>query len=216
MFLLTPVILSLWKDVMKRLLVLCLLTLCSPINLLAQATEGSVLGSVFDQSGAVLPGAAITVRNIQTNFPRTTVTNSAGEYVVSNLPIGFYSISAEMPGFNKYIEPSVEMTLKARVRVDFHLKAGDVVQSINVTGSGPLLKTDTIEVSTLITRQQLDSLPSLDRNFLSLQVLTPGTLRYWPGAGGDRVGDFSGGESMQVNGVNSGQNNSSWMAFRTM
>ena len=195
------------EDGIKRLFTLLFLSLIIPASLMAQATEGSILGSVFDQAGAVLVGANVTVTNLQTNFPRTTVTNSAGEYVVSNLPLGFYSVTAEMEGFKKSIEPSVEMTLKARIRVDLHLNTGSVVQSIDVSSSAPLLKTDTIEVSTLVTREELDALPSLDRNFLSLQVLTPGTLRYWPGAGGDRVGDFSGGESMQVNGVNSGQNN---------
>lgn len=187
--------------------VLLVLAVLFPVSLLAQATEGSILGVVVDPSGSALVGAQITVTNMQTNFPRTTVTNGTGEYVVSNLPIGTYSVTAEMTGFRTNIESPIELTLKARVRVDLKMQTGVVNQSVEVTSSAPLLKTDTAEVSTLISRKELEALPSLDRNFLSLQVLTPGTLRTWPNAGGDRIGDFSGGESMQVNGVNAGQNN---------
>ncbi|HTJ29004.1 MAG TPA: TonB-dependent receptor, partial [Acidobacteriaceae bacterium] len=187
--------------------ILFLLALLFPVSLAAQATEGSVLGIVVDPSGRALVGAQIVVTNTQTNFPRTTVTNGSGEYLIANLPVGIYSVSAEISGFKTDIESPVELTVKARVRVDFKMQTGSVNQSVEVTSSAPLLKTDTTEVSTLITRKELESLPSLDRNFLSLQVLTPGTYRPWPNAGGDRIGDFSGGESMQVNGVDPGQNN---------
>lgn len=186
---------------------LFVLALLLPVSVLAQATEGSILGAVTDPSGRMLVGAHITVTNTQTNFPRTAVTNGSGEYAISNLPIGLYSVSAEMDGFQTSIESRIELTVKARVRVDFKMQTGVVNQSVEVTSSAPLLKTDTSEISTLVTRKELDSLPSLDRNFLSLQVLTPGTLRRWPNAGGDRIGDFSGGESMQVNGIDAGQNN---------
>ena len=187
--------------------ILVLLALFFPVSLAAQATEGSLLGIVVDPSGRAIVGARIVVTNTQTNFPRTTVTNDSGEYVIANLPVGIYSVSAEMSGFKTDIESNIELTVKARVRVDFKMQTGAVDQSVEVTSDAPLLKTDTTEVSTLITRKELEALPSLDRNFLSLQVLTPGTYRPWPNAGGDRIGDFSGGESMQVNGVDPGQNN---------
>src|SRR5581483_11365122 len=176
-------------------------------NLAAQATEGSILGTVVDKTGAAIAGAQITVTNVQTNFPRTTVSNSAGEYVVSNLPLGSYQVSAQMPGFKKVVHPPVEMTVKARLRVDLELEIGDLTQSVEIAGETPLLKTDTAEVSTLVSRQQLEALPSQNRHFLSLSVLTPGTYRTWTAGGGDRIGDFSGGESVVVNGLNSGQNN---------
>lgn len=193
-----------WLKSVTLFFFLCTLT---SAGLKAQATEGSILGSVVDPSGSAVVGVTVTVTNVGTNFPRTTVTNDAGEYVVSNVPLGVYSVSAEQPGFKKSVQQEVQMTVKARVRVDLRLEVGEVSQSVDVSSSVSLLKTDTIEVSTLVTREQLDALPSLNRNFLSMQVLTPGTLRYWPNAGGDRIGDFSGGESMQVNGLGAGQNN---------
>lgn len=188
----------------------CLITALALISspcLLAQATEGSILGTVADPSGSVVTGASIKVTSVQTNFVRSTVTNSNGEYVVPNLPLGSYTVSAEMPGFKKSVYPPVEITVKARLRVDLQLAVGEVSQAVEVTGSAPVLKTDTPEVSTLITRKQLDSLPSQNRHFLSMAVLTPGTYRKWTAGGGDRIGDFSGGESIAVNGLNSGQNN---------
>jgi hypothetical protein len=175
--------------------------------LLAQATEGSILGTVTDDSGATVTGAEVSVTSVETNYVRKTITNSAGEYVVSNLPLGSYTVSAEMPGFKKSVHGALQMTVKARIRVDLQLHVGEVSQAVEVVGAAPLLKTDSPEVSTLITQQQLSSLPSQNRHFLSMAVLTPGTYRYWTAGGGDRVGDFSGGESIAVGGLNSGQNN---------
>ena len=172
---------------MKHVL-FALTLLLFPVSLIGQATEGTILGTVVDPSGNVLVGAQITVTNAQTNFPRKTVTNNSGEYVVSSLPIGTYRVTSEVSGFRTDIKNSIELTVKARVRVDFFMQTGVVNQSVEVSSSAPLLKTDTSEVSTLISRKELESLPSLDRNFLSLQVLTPGTLRRWPNAGGDRIG----------------------------
>jgi hypothetical protein len=178
-----------------------------PMSLMAQATEGSILGVVIDPAGNVIIGAKVTVTSITTNFARKTVTNGSGEYVVPNLPPGEYKVTTESSGFDTRTQSSVEMTIKARVRVDFSMQTGSVAQTVEVTSSAPLLKTDTSEVATLISREELDSLPSIDRNFLSMQVLVPGTLRHTTSMGSDRIGDFSGGESMQVNGINAGQNN---------
>lgn len=187
--------------------VLMCLALLFPVSVFAQATEGSILGVVTDPSGSVIVGATVTVTSTQTNYPRTASTNGSGEYVVSNLPVGTYTVTSDVSGFEKLSKSPIEITVKARVRVDFKMQTGTVNQAIDVESSAPLLKTDTSEVSTLISRSELDSLPSIDRNFLSLQVLAPGTLRHTTSQGNDRIGDFSGGESMQVNGINSGQNN---------
>ena len=183
-----------------------LVGILAAMRLFGQATEGSILGTVTDTSGGALVNVQITVTNVQTNAVRTTFTNESGEYVVTNVPLGSYSVSAESKGFKRAVQPPLAMTVKARVRVDLHLEVGEVSQSVEITGTAPLLRTDTAEVSTLVTREQLDSLPSLDRHFLSLQVLTPGTYRQWHGIN-DRIGDFSGGESMQVGNAGSGQNN---------
>jgi len=185
---------------------LLLFTLLPASFLFGQATEGSILGTVTDNSTAVVPDARITVTNLDTNFVRSTQTNGDGEYVVPNLPIGHYTVSAEKAGFRKAVVPPVEMNLKARVRADLQLQVGETSQSIEVTGAASPLKTDSPEVSTLITQEQLQSLPSQSRHFLGMAVLTPGVYMQWQG-NNDRIGDFSGGASLNVNGLDSGQNN---------
>jgi len=198
-----------WQASQSKLGVLAgigLLALVSATNLFGQATEGSVLGTVVDNSQAAVVGAVVEVTNVGTNFVRTTVTNSSGEYVVPNVPIGTYVVSAQMAGFKRSVSARVDMTLKARVRIDLRLQIGEVSQSVEVSATAQILKTDSPEVSTLISRQQLDSLPSQNRHFLSMSVLTPGVYRQWQGIN-DRIGDFSGGESLSVNGLGSSQNN---------
>jgi hypothetical protein len=185
---------------------LLLLTLLPAGFLSGQATEGTILGTVTDNSTAVVPDAQITVTNLDTNFARTTRTNGDGEYVVPDLPIGHYTVTAEKSGFKKAMVPPVEMNLKARVRADLQLQIGETSQTIEVTGAAALLKTDSPEVSTLITQEQLQSLPSHNRHFLGMAVLTPGVYMQWQGVN-DRIGDFSGGASLGVNGLGSGQNN---------
>ena len=180
-----------------------LAVLASPA-LFAQATEGSILGTVTDASGALVSGARVRLTSVETGFVRDTLTNNDGEYVAANLPPGSYTVDAEMTGFKRSQHPAVELTVKARVRVDLRLEVGEVSQAVEVAGAAPLLKTDSPEVSTLITQEQLESLPAQNRHFLSLSVLTPGTYRTW---GHNRIADFSGGESLAVAGLDSGQNN---------
>jgi Carboxypeptidase regulatory-like domain/TonB dependent receptor-like, beta-barrel len=190
-----------------RVALLALALAMGAVAAFGQATEGSILGTVLDPSGATMPGVRIDVTNTETGQHRLTLTNESGEYVVTNVPPGMYSVAAEKAGFKRAVQPPVEMTVKARVRVDLHMVVGEASQSVQVNGAAPELRTDSAEVSTLVSRNELASLPVFDRHLLALQVLTPGTFRRWPNEGGDRIGDFSGGESMQVAGLGSGQNN---------
>src|SRR5262249_2284309 len=100
--------------------------LCAPIGIWAQATEGSILGTIVDGSGAAISGARVPVTNVGTNFSRTSVSNETGEYVVSNLPLADYPVTAEMKGFRRSTHPPVQMTVKARLRVDFQLEVGEI------------------------------------------------------------------------------------------
>ncbi len=172
------------------------------VDVAAQATEGSILGTITDSSGGAVPGATVSVTSVQTNAVRTTLTNDVGEYVVTNLPLGSYTVSAEMTGFKKAVYPRVEITVKARVRVNLRLEVGEVSQTVEVLGATPLIKTDTVEVSTVVRRDQLQDLPVISRNFLNLSILTPGTVRLTAG----RVSEFS-GDSLGVGSQAANQNN---------
>src|SRR5687767_7231915 len=141
------------------LLLLLLLSGATRRPMFAQATEGSILGTVTDSSGAAIVGATVQITSVQTGYVRTTPTNETGDFVVTNLPLGSYTVSAEMAGFKRAIHPPVEITVKARVRVNLQLEIGEVTQSVDVSAEAPLLKTDTVEVSTVVRRDQLQNLP---------------------------------------------------------
>ncbi|MBM3727883.1 MAG: hypothetical protein FJW40_20970 [Acidobacteria bacterium] len=171
--------------------------------LCGQATEGTILGSLTDPTGASIPNASVSITNTLTGVTRATTTNGAGEYTVTNLPLGEYSVSAEASGFKRAIHPPVPITVKARVRVDLRLEVGETAQSVEVTGATPLLKTDTAEVGVVVSRQILQDVPVFGRNFLALAALVPGTTN---GPAASRQRDFS-GASVNIGGASAEANN---------
>ncbi|MFN7920231.1 MAG: carboxypeptidase regulatory-like domain-containing protein [Bryobacteraceae bacterium] len=182
--------------------ILSLLVLFSTLAL-SQATEGTILGTVTDPTGAVMPNITVTVTNTLTGVARNTTTDAAGEYVVTNLPLGTYSVSAESSGFKKVVHPPVPITVKARVRVDLALQVGETTQTVEVTGATPLIKTDTPEVGGVISRQVLQEIPVFGRNFLALAALVPGTTNGPPAS---RQRDFS-GAAVTIGGASAEANN---------
>lgn len=180
---------------------LLLLINVAPIR--GQATEGSILGTVTDPSGATVANGNITVASVETGNARKAVTNDAGEYVVTNLPLGHYTVSAQASGFKRVVQPPVEITVKARVRVDFSLQVGDTSQSVEVTGATPLIRTDSAEVGGVVSRQVLQEIPVFGRNFMSLASLVPGTTS---GALSSRQRDFS-GSAITIGGAAAEANN---------
>jgi hypothetical protein len=182
----------------------------TPIGLLifaamlcGQATEGTILGSITDASGGALPNASVRIENLGTGVIRTAIAGESGEYIVTNLPLGSYTVSAEAPGFKRALHPPVPITVKARVRVDLRLEVGETSQSVEVTGATPLIKTDTAEVGGVVARQVLQDVPVFGRNFLALAALVPGTTSGPPAS---RQRDFS-GASVNIGGASAEANN---------
>ncbi len=168
-----------------------------------QATEGTILGTIADASGAAIVNAPVRITNTGTGAVRATATNDTGEYVVTNLPLGDYSVSAEAPGFKRAVNPAVPITVKARVRVDLRLEVGETSQSVEVSGATPLIKTDTAEVGGVVSRRVLQDIPVFGRNFLALAALVPGTTNGPPAS---RQRDFS-GASVTIGGASAEANN---------
>ncbi len=166
-----------------------LLAFSFPLRLAAQATEGSILGTVYDPSRTPVANAAVTIEGEKTGLIRQVTTNAAGEYVVAALPLGSYSVRAEQPGFKTAKASGIELTVKARVRVNLTLEIGQTAESVTVASSATPLKTDTIEVANLVTREQLQSLPVISRHFLNLSILTPNAVRLPSGRQADLGGD---------------------------
>ncbi len=179
------------------------LLVLQPNFLQGQATEGTNLGNVTDTTGAVMPNTTVQVLNTGTGVIRTASTDASGEFVVTNLPLGTYQVSAEMKGFKKAVHPPVPITVKARVRVDMTLEVGEASQSIEVSGATALIKTDTAEVGGVVSRQVLQDVPIFGRNFLALAALVPGTTN---GPQASRQRDFS-GASVTIGGASAEANN---------
>src|SRR5262249_10611705 len=128
-------------------------------HLHAQAVKGSLLGTVTDASGAVIPGASVTITDVNTNLTRSTVSNESGNYVLGNLDRGVYRIEVQIPGFKKAIREKADVLVNEDTRVDVRLEAGDISQSVEVVETVPLLQTDRADVGRQIETKQLQDMP---------------------------------------------------------
>lgn len=143
----------------------------------AQFDTAAVLGTVRDESGAILPGATVTLTHTETAITATTITDEHGDYQFLNVKIGTYRIAAAMPSFaTATIEP-VRITVNARQRVDFTLKVGEVATSIEVAAAAALVEADTSDRGQTINRQQVVELPLNGRAYADLALLTAGVRR---------------------------------------
>lgn len=139
----------------------------------AQST-GTILGTVRDPSGAVLPGVAVTVVDVGTGSTRTVTTDGQGNYVVPNLPIGTYDVTAELVSFDKLLRPGVRLQVGQQARVDLTLRIGEITDEVTVTGRSVLIATDDSTLGGVIGQQQIAELPLDGRNFAQLAHLLPG------------------------------------------
>ena len=140
----------------------------------AQRTTADVLGTVTDASGAVLPDVKITVHNLDTAADYTAVTEKSGDYLVTLLPVGRYSIKAVASGFKTWTVPEVTLAIGDRLRQDARLEIGNLEQSVEVTAASPALQTDSSSLSNLISTNAMQDLPLNGRNFVVLAQLTAG------------------------------------------
>lgn len=167
-------------SVRRTALVFCLLALgfsallCAR-RLNAQVLYGSIVGTIADQSGAMMPGAHITVTNLKTGLKRETDTDSAGLYSVPNLPAGTYEIGVTAKGFKPLKQSSIGVSVGTVVRQDLKLEVGAVTEEITVQASGITLQTEKSDVGTQLTAMAVENLPTgFYRNFQFLMLLVPG------------------------------------------
>jgi hypothetical protein len=145
-------------------------------SLIAQVTTGTILGTVKDQSGAVLPGASVTATNVETGITRNTTSGSRGEYRLSALAVGSYEVHAEMTGFQGSLRSGITLTIGREAVVDFTLQVGNVAEQVTVTGEAPLVETTTATVSGVVTGQQLQDISLNARSFIELVATQAGAV----------------------------------------
>jgi hypothetical protein len=159
-----------------------LAVVCNTIFLAAQTSQGRILGSVTDDSGAVISGAKITITDTATGISRTLTTTAAGDYAAPNLEPGPYTVTAEAASFKKEVRVGLQLEVAKDIRVDIKLTAGSVDQVVTVSGEAPLVDTTTDVLGGTFSNQAINSLPLLGRDFQNLVVLQPGIQRS-PGGG---------------------------------
>ena len=159
-----------------------------------QAITGRIVGTVSDPSGAVIADAAVTAKNADTGVTYNTTTGSEGFYTVADLPPGHYDVSVEAKGFKRGLITGSVVQVQQSTRLDFTLAAGDVSQTVEVTGAPPIVESTTSDIGTLIDTKQIDSLPINGRLFQLMVFLVPGaTPQAWgdfyenPGATGSTL-----------------------------
>jgi hypothetical protein len=153
--------------------------LMTAIQVQGQAVNGTLLGTLTDASGAVVPGAQITITEVGTGIPHSTQSNGSGNYVFPNLPPGNYNVTSEAHGFKKETRTTVRVDVNTTVRVDMTMQPGAVTETVEVSGAVPLLKTDRADVSQNIETVQMEQLPigGANRNFQNFLALVPGTVK---------------------------------------
>ncbi len=169
----------------------------------AQFETATVLGTVKDANGEVVPNATVTLKNTQTGIASTAKTDESGNYQFTSVKIGTYQVTAEAQGFSTAVVGDVEATVNARQRIDLTLSAGAVNESVVVTAATPLLETASSERGQVITREQIVNLPLNGRAYADLALLSPGVRR------SVLNNNSSGGRdaSFNVNGLRSSLNN---------
>jgi hypothetical protein len=138
------------------------------------AQQAGIVGTVTDQTGAVVPGATVTARNLGTDQTRQTVTSASGEYSIPDLNIGVYQVVAEKKGFQRAVVDQVRLEVQSIRSVDLALQVGQVSQEVSVTAGATALQTTESDVGTVVENREVNEIPLNGRNFLQLQGLLPG------------------------------------------
>src|SRR4051794_8038092 len=186
----------------KLLLLIPLLLVCTGVLHAQTAEQGAVLGVVTDQSGAVVPGAKVTVTNLDTGFKKEDSTDPSGNFQILALPIGPYSVEVSMTGFKSWKMDRLVLEIGQRSRLTPVLSLGGVNQVVQVAGIESQIQTESAATETVIQEKQVTDLPLDGRNVVQLVSLAPG-MQY----SGQQGGQFGAerGSYVQGVGVQSGQ-----------
>src|ERR1700733_11769422 len=169
---------------------------------LAQSTNsGDINGTVTDSSGAAIPGASVTVLNVETGVSKTFLTNDSGVYDTSSIVAGTYKITFAKTGFSTFVRSSITIIV-GTTKVDGQLSVGSVTQEVVVNTDVPLLKTENGEQGTTLSAQTLQNLPEVGQDWTQFAILLPGASGASGGAQGAlaAMGSTAPGITVAVNG----------------
>ncbi|MBI3939829.1 MAG: TonB-dependent receptor [Acidobacteria bacterium] len=166
----------------------------SPVR--SQMTLATILGTVEDESKAVLPGVTVTAHNVETGLTRTTLTDEDGRYRIPQLPIGEYELRAELVGFQSTVHKGILLTVGQELDVRFTLKVGEITETVEVTGEAPMVETTNSTLAGLVDEKAIRDLPLNGRSFDELVTLQAGSYRFRLGSGEEHQYSVSGGRML--------------------
>jgi len=174
----------------------------------AQAQVSATLaGVVRDQSGATVPAAIVTARNLDTGASRSTATDLSGRYQLYALPVGQYEVQVTKEGFAEAVHTGIKLVVGQDARVDVGLRLGRVSERVQVTGDAPLVSVTTQDISGLVGERQVKDLPLNGRSYDLLLALNPGIVNFtWEKTGGIGVSNSTTGNNFAVSGNRPQQN----------
>lgn len=164
---------KLWSDFYSNCPLLVLVVILM-VGAAYSQTTGTILGTVQDETGAVLPGATVTLTNAETGFTRTLVTNDQGRYRAPNLPLGDYQVTGALDGFKTFNRTGIVLTVGREAVVNLTLQVGDVFEEVTVRGEGVLVSTTSATIENLVDEKKVRDLPLNGRDYLQLTALQPG------------------------------------------
>ena len=158
------------------------LLIVAALEVHAQTTNGRILGTVHDQTGAAIPNATVIVTDTQRSLSRQVVTDTSGNFVVTALPPSVYTVRAEAAGFKTVEHQGVQLEVARDISLDFSLPAGTVRQEVVVSSEVPMVNTSNATLGGTLSNKEIIDLPLNGRNYENLLQLRPGVMRY-PGGG---------------------------------
>ena len=183
---------------LSRIASFCIFALITAGAAFGQAgATGTILGTITDSTGAVLPNVKVSVTNTATNAVFETQTSSAGDFNAPSLNPGTYTVSAQVPGFQKAQTDPFTLAVDQKIRINLTLKPGAVTETLEVAAQAVNLNTDDAALSQEISGTEVANLPMNGRNFMQLMVLSPGTVTLGGEQGTMRQGE---GNAVSVNG----------------
>lgn len=188
----------------RSIAALAIAAVLAPAPALAQSVGATLQGTITDQQGALMPGAMVLVKNVETGWTREQPTDDRGWFRLAALPPGPYEMRVELPGFATQIRSGLTLTIGQEATVNLTLQLASVQEAVTVTGASPLVETTNNTLGTTVTRNTLDTLPLSGRNFAGLATLAPGIA----GVGGGGVnagGQTTRSNSYMVDGVSNDQ-----------
>jgi len=187
-------------------LAIAMAVLLGPNVTLGQDVTATVTGTVTDQQGAPIVGASVTAKSVERGTIFKDISNEAGIYRITQLPVGSYELRVEKDGFQAALYPAFTLSLNQIARIDPELKVGQVTETVEVAAGAPVLKTEATQIDTIIDAATNDSLPLATRNYVELTLLSPGAVHPDPSSfnNGDNVA--SGGRPF-INGNREQANN---------